>query len=89
MDHGDGTSTVVLDNSVLYAEGGGQPWDLGSVGNIPVLQVTKFEDAEHPTAVSVKLGGVLEGGVEEVECVVDWPRRYDFMQQHTAQVCMR
>jgi Ser-tRNA(Ala) deacylase AlaX len=85
---------VLLDNSVLYPEGGGQPSDQGTVNGIPVSKVSKPTDANEvaalptdaqATCVEVELSAPVDPD-SLVECVVDWDRRYDFMQQHTAQV---
>jgi Ser-tRNA(Ala) deacylase AlaX len=86
---------IILDNSVLYPEGGGQPFDLGFVNGISVLKVLKPEescikefadraDLNPRTLVEVELQSPLEVN-ETVKCEVDWARRYDFMQQHSAQ----
>ncbi len=88
------TFRILLDNSVLYPEGGGQPSDQGTVNGVSVLKVCKPADAAElesfptevqTTCVEVELPSPLDPGTS-VECVVDWNRRYDFMQQHTAQV---
>lgn len=86
--HEDGTCSIVLEDSVLYPEGGGQPCDLGFVNGIPVLEVTKSSASGTEVLVKlVKALDVSEG--DEVACEIDWNRRYDFMQQHTAQVIQR
>jgi Ser-tRNA(Ala) deacylase AlaX len=74
---------VVLEDSVLYPEGGGQPWDFGYVDGTKVEKVVKYAGNKQ---VLVELPNPLEVG-SEVPCKVDWERRYDIMQQHTAQVC--
>lgn len=74
---------VTLEDSVLYPEGGGQPWDLGSVNGINVEKVLKGSGSNKQIIVDLK--EPIEVG-SEVVCKVDWARRYDFMQQHTAQV---
>ncbi len=73
---------IVLNDSILYPEGGGQPWDLGHVNGIKVVKVLKSTGQNKQ--VRVTLTAPLEVGAH-VTCVVDWKRRYDFMQQHTAQ----
>ncbi len=69
---------AVLDRTVLYPEGGGQPSDAGQVGEAPVLGLSRREDG----AVVHHLGAPVDG---EVRVTLDWTRRYDHMQQHTAQ----
>jgi len=69
---------VYLDRSAFYPESGGQPTDLGTLGGIPVLEV--IEEGE-------TLAHVLERSPEGEQVVgqIDWPRRFDYMQQHTGQ----
>ncbi len=75
---GEGRSLVELEDTVLYPAGGGQPADRGWVGEAPVVDVRKEEG---------RIVHVVEGPVEPgpVEVRLDWERRYDHMQQHTAQ----
>jgi len=75
----DGGFQAVLEDTVLYPEGGGQPADSGTVGGLPVLDVFRDPKGE----ILHLLPAALQPG--EVEVVVDWERRYDHMQQHTAQ----
>ncbi|MBM4353634.1 MAG: hypothetical protein FJ109_07515 [Deltaproteobacteria bacterium] len=74
----DGGSEVELDRTIFYPGGGGQPEDRGTVGGFPVLGFRRLESGE----VVHLLPQPVEG---EVELVLDWPRRYDHMQQHTGQ----
>ncbi|HEX9373425.1 MAG TPA: DHHA1 domain-containing protein [Roseiflexaceae bacterium] len=73
-----GRPAVALDQSAFYPEGGGQPHDAGALNDVPVRDV-QVEDGvvwhmlEHP----------LEG--DAVEGAIDWPRRFDHMQQHHGQ----
>ena len=69
---------VVLSETVLYPEGGGQPSDAGTVGGHAVQGLSKLPDG---TVVHL-LQQAVEGSVN-VE--LDWDRRFDHMQQHTAQ----
>lgn len=72
---------ILLDRTCFYPEGGGQPSDSGDLNGVPVLDVRKEGD-EVVHLVSdtsaFAIGGMVHG-------VVDWERRYDFMQQHTGQ----
>jgi Ser-tRNA(Ala) deacylase AlaX len=74
----DGGHGVVLDQTVLYPEGGGQPSDHGTVAGLKVKELHRREDG----AVVHVLDKAVSG---RVEVSVDWVRRYDHMQQHTAQ----
>ena len=77
----DGSFAVVLDDTCLYPEGGGQPCDSGSVGGVSVIRVDKVPGQ---FGVCATLPSPLDVG-SQVESLVDWPKRYDAMQQHTAQ----
>ncbi len=68
---------VLLADTVLYPEGGGQPDDHGTVGGHPVLALRK--DAR---GVVHRLAAPVEG---EVTVELDWARRFDHMQQHSGQ----
>ena len=75
----DGGFDVELDETVLFPTGGGQPHDTGSIGGIAVTDVV--EDGErvlHRTKESIVVGSA-------VEVLVDWPRRFDHMQQHSGE----
>lgn len=75
---------VVLDRTAFYPEGGGQPADHGllktSAGE--EIQVTDVHEKDgevfHTCAAPVELGKTVTG-------VIDWPRRFDHMQQHSGE----
>src|ERR1700691_4050489 len=77
---------IVLDRTVFYARGGGQPGDTGSLrwdaGETPIAEAMKGEgDAIlHLPAPDVALPPV--GAV--VEAAFDWQRRHAHMRMHTA-----
>src|SRR5664279_2371787 len=73
-----GRPFVILEDTIFYPEGGGQPFDLGTVNGIPVLEVQKREGE-----IRHYLGGVLSAGTASLQ--LDWARRFDHMQQHTGQ----
>jgi alanyl-tRNA synthetase len=69
---------AVLDCTALYPASGGQPNDLGKLGDANVLDVRDDgEDIEHVVDRLLPLGSV--------KGCVDWGRRFDHMQQHTGQ----
>ena len=69
---------VVLDETALYPTSGGQPFDRGKLDDANVLDV-RDEDDEIIHIVDRELQpGPVHG-------CVDWPRRFDHMQQHTGQ----
>jgi len=69
---------VVLDCTALYPTSGGQPHDLGKLGDANVVDVRDDdEDIVHVVDREVPLGTVAG--------CVDWGRRFDHMQQHTGQ----
>ncbi len=76
----NGDPAVVLDRSAFYPTGGGQPHDTGMLGEVQLVDVVEREsDGVVIHVVSQPLG------TGPLECVVDWDRRFDLMQQHTGQ----
>ncbi|RXG67624.1 Alanyl-tRNA editing protein Aarsd1-A [Armadillidium vulgare] len=70
---------VIFKDTVFFPEGGGQPYDKGEVNGIPVLKVLrKGGNAVHYLSEPVEVGS-------NVDQVIDWNRRHDHMQQHSAQ----
>ncbi len=78
-DCGEGTSQLVLDRTAFYPEGGGQPCDLGRLGGLEILDVQE----EGNLIVHLVRGSLAEG--EQVTGEIDWPRRFDLMQQHSGE----
>jgi alanyl-tRNA synthetase len=74
----EGRPFVVLADTILYPEGGGQPADHGTVGGVAVLDVrTVGGEIRHLLAGPAPNGRVI--------AELDWARRFDHMQQHTGQ----
>jgi alanyl-tRNA synthetase len=69
---------VYLDRTAFYPTSGGQPFDVGTLGGVAVIEVA--DDAD-------RVVHILEArlSVEEVEGRIVWARRFDHMQQHTGQ----
>ncbi|MFZ5436773.1 MAG: alanyl-tRNA editing protein [Bacillota bacterium] len=73
-----GRPAVLLDRTAFYPTSGGQPHDTGRIGQAEVLEVLEEGDRIlHVLSCPVKENQLL--------CEVDFERRYDHMQQHTAQ----
>ena len=70
---------VTLDRTAFYPEGGGQPADHGTLGAVSVTDVHERDGVIFHTC-----GGPVEAG-STVEGAVDWPRRFDHMQQHSGE----
>lgn len=70
---------VVLDKTVFYPEGGGQPCDLGTLGGVQVLDVhERGGEIIHTCAAPLEPGDTVHGAI-------DWARRFDLMQQHSGE----
>ena len=69
---------LLLDRTAFYPTSGGQPNDLGKIGDANVLDV-RDEGEEILHVVDRKPSD------PEVDCCINWPRRFDHMQQHTGQ----
>jgi Ser-tRNA(Ala) deacylase AlaX len=74
----DGRQFAVLSDTVCYPEGGGQPSDRGKLGDVAIVEIERVESViRHYVDRPIDLG--------PVDQVLDWERRFDHMQQHTAQ----
>ena len=70
---------VILDQTAFYPEGGGQPYDLGTLGGTSVLEVHEREGhVVHTCDRPLEPGSQVEGDI-------DWPRRFDLMQHHSGE----
>lgn len=72
---------LVLDATLFFPEGGGQPADRGFLNGIAVCDVQVEEDEiRHyvKDAAAVQTGDAVEGKI-------DWERRFDLMQQHSGE----
>jgi len=74
----EGRIFAITVDTVFYPEGGGQPADHGTMGGVEVIDVKKADGAtRHYLNAELPLGPVRQ--------TLDWTRRFDHMQQHTAQ----
>jgi misacylated tRNA(Ala) deacylase len=78
---------IVLDRTVFYAQGGGQPGDVGFIRRADgtVIAVTNTVYAPDRTGIVhlAEPGSNLQVG-EQVTAEIDWDRRYARMRVHTA-----
>jgi alanyl-tRNA synthetase len=68
---------VTLEQTAFYPTSGGQPHDTGRLGDAAVVDVFEREDG---TVVHVTDRELTPGPVRGS---IDWPRRFDHMQQHS------
>ena len=70
---------LVLDRTAFYPEGGGQPYDTGTLGGVKVLEVHNREgEIVHTCDAPLEPGRNITG-------IIDWDRRFDLMQQHSGE----
>lgn len=69
----------MLDRTAFFPEGGGQPADNGFIGGAKVFDVhEKGGEVVHCCSEKCPVGA-------ELECRIDYERRFDHMQQHTGE----
>lgn len=70
---------ILLNQTAFYPEGGGQPYDTGTLGGVSVLEVHQRDGrVVHTCAAPLEAGSQVEGQI-------DWPRRFDLMQHHSGE----
>src|SRR6478735_8935172 len=75
----EGQPAVVLDRTAFYPTSGGQPFDVGALGPVRVVDVIDSDDAVlHVLDAPLSAGTTVHGSI-------DCDRRFDHMQQHTGQ----
>ena len=77
-----GETPVILDKTIFYPDGGGQPADRGTINGVPILDVRET-DGEIFHMVSSEGAERLEVG--KAELILDIRRRRDHTQLHTGQ----
>ena len=75
----DGHPAALLDRSYFYPTSGGQQHDTGRLNGVDVVDVQAGKTGEILHILAAPLSpGPAHG-------LIDWPRRFDHMQQHTGQ----
>ena len=81
-----GDGTVVLDQTICYPMGGGQPGDTGALNfegvRVPVVDTRYGEDGA--ILHILEEGSTCPAVGSRVSVVLDWERRYRHMRMHTA-----
>lgn len=76
---GDGGFEVTLNQTAFYPEGGGQPYDIGTLGETKVLEVHEKDGLVlHTTDRELQPGETVRG-------IIDWDRRFRYMQNHSGE----
>jgi alanyl-tRNA synthetase len=80
-DRYDDGRRIYLDRTAFYPASGGQPHDTGTIAGVTVV-----EAEDEGERIAHVLAEPLPSGVaDEVDCCIDWDRRFDHMQQHSGQ----
>ena len=75
----EGGYLITLDATAFYPEGGGQPSDIGTLGDSNVLSVREERDTiPHLCDKPLSVGQTVTGSI-------NWEQRFDLMQQHTGE----
>ncbi len=70
---------ICLDQTAFYPEGGGQPYDTGTLGSAKVLEVHERDgNIVHTCDTPLEVNSEIIGEI-------DWARRFDLMQHHSGE----
>ena len=83
IQNSNGNLEIILDKTLFYPGGGGQPCDLGFINECEVIDVHEHEnDIIHVIKNSHNENFSLN---QTVHASIDWNRRFEFMQQHLGE----
>jgi alanyl-tRNA synthetase len=87
VTHHNGQPAVILDQTYFYPTSGGQLFDTGRLGDRQVVDVVAGPSGRPDGEIFHLLDGELPAASvgRSIHGVIDWPRRYDHMQQHSGQ----
>lgn len=80
----EGKNFAVLDHTIFYPQGGGQPSDTGKIigENGDEYKVIFAKNMGEDVSHEVEREGLKAG--DKVKCVIDWEKRYKLMRMHTS-----
>ena len=78
-------NSVILDRTVFYPNGGGQPGDIGTLtrSNGDKIEIVDTRKSEQGILHVAADGSTLPAVGEIVDADIDWDRRYRLMRMHT------
>lgn len=82
---GEGKFEVILEDTVIFPTGGGQPYDTGVIEVVGAGVISKVVDCARRGLVAIHIVDTEIAPQSIVEVRVDWSRRWDQMQQHSGQ----
>lgn len=84
LDQISGRPALVLSETIFFPEGGGQPWDLGTINGVALAGVVEAGgEVFHLLASTPDPASFFPG--QPVHLTLDWPRRFDHMQRHCGE----
>ncbi len=80
----DGRNFVVLDRTIFYPQGGGQPSDTGTITapDGSIYNIVSSKNIGEEVSHEVDREGLSAG--DGVKCSIDWGKRYKLMRMHTS-----
>ncbi len=74
---------LILDETIFFPVGGGQPCDLGTITGVPLSDVYEENGVVFHKLIPQK-DAKFETGLP-VQCILDWARRFVHMQRHCGE----
>lgn len=81
---------LVLSETIFFPEGGGQPWDLGTINGVALAGVLEADgEVYHLLETGVLTNSDSPSAAfapgQQVRLMLDWDRRFDHMQRHCGE----
>lgn len=84
LDRFEDRSALVLSETIFFPEGGGQPWDLGTVNGVALAGVLEKDGEVYHLLETDSASDSFAPG-QSVRLILDWDRRFDHMQRHCGE----